>query len=265
MDLTDPAQRATFEDFVRSSECYGHSTPNIEDVVNRGAVLSALDALREGRLKSYEEGFAQGDRSDLSTAELPEDVLSELKTKVLRPEPDTAAFDDAARQLGVRPIDVKASFIQQSFDDIKQFVNTQPDPEGFRQQHLSIPKLGPSIFATKGGILDTPAYGDAAVLFRAPDAIPSPHMNLVTGEHILPAIRPFESRQVPLEGSYILAPKEKVRHLEQSHPEYSYVTKEDVPEDINKTILKPPHSFTEPLTRWVPNIAKGSFDPFQTR
>jgi hypothetical protein len=161
----------------------------------------------------------------------------------------------------------KRNFIRQNFERIKTFLDNHPNAEDFRLRYLSIPKLGPSIFATKGGLLDTPAYGDSSILFKAKegDIVPSPHMNFVTNEYILPQIKPFESRSIPLSGNYVLAPKEKVMSLEAAHPEYSYVASEDLPEDLRKTLYKPPHDYAQPFTRWVPNLIEGNFNPFETR
>jgi hypothetical protein len=201
-NLQDPEELRALREFVNAPDMYGHTTHNIESVLDRGALISALQALREGKLKSYERGSEQGSHTEVPYSDLSPEHLQHLEQSILTRAPDVNAYGRIADATGKSVDEIKMDFIRQNYDKIHDFVNAQPDPETFRQAYLSVPKLGPSIFVNKGGIMDTDAYGDTSVLFRTPHAVPSPHMNLVPDEHIIPQINPFESREVPLQGSY---------------------------------------------------------------
>lgn len=264
VDLSDQTQLSKFRQFTKYKDMYGHSTHNLDSILEGQGLMSALEALKRGKLRSYESGASQGTHATVEHNNLSNASLSKIEKAMLVAAPDTDIFSDLAETSGRSADAIKADFIRQRFSKIRTFLQEQDDPEEFRKDHFSISKLGPNIFVTKGGLLDTESYGDSAVLLRSRTAKKSPFMNLVTDEYIVPSKAVFEPRKLRIGSGYVLAPKVKIKALNTAHPDVKFVAKEDIPDDIKDTLYKPTHSLKEVWERWVPKALAGELSVRQT-
>lgn len=265
IDLKDEEQLEKFRRFTKYKDMYGHRTHNIDSVLENQGLFSALEALKRGKLKSYEAGSSVGTHQVVEHNNLSSKDLSKIEKAMLTADPDKSVFEDIAESLGRTEDAVTADFLRQDFGKIKDFLQKQEDPEEFRKDHFSISKLGPNIFVTKGGILDTDAYGDSAVLLRSRTAKKSPFANFVTDEYIIPSKRVFEPRKLRIGSGYVLAPKSELKKYDAAHPLVKFVATEDIPDDIKEDIYKPTHSLKETWQRWVPAALSGELSVKQTR
>jgi hypothetical protein len=197
--------------------------------------------------------------------DLAPEHLAQLEKSVLAATPDTSVYDTIAAQTGLTADQVKANFLRQRFNKARQFVRTQENPEAFREANLAVPKLSPNIFVTKGGVLDTPAYGNASLLFHTPHAAPSPYMNLVRDEYIVPPKDVMTPRAVPVRHGYAVLPKADIGQYEKTHPEMRYVAQEELPEDLRSRLFKPTHDIKETWERWLPAATQGNLRVLETR
>jgi len=265
IDLNDPAQLETFRQFANRKDIYGHRTHNLDAVLESGHLSSAIDALHSGKLKSYEAGSEQGTHAPMPYTDLSPEHLALLEKAILTPTPNTSAYDEIAKATTTTPDVVKANFIRQRYGKIKGFTQAQPDPEGFRLSNLAIPKLSPNIFVTQGGVMDTPSYGDAALLFKSHSAKPSPYMNLVTDERVIGPKSPFDPRRAPIGHGYTLLPQAQIGNYEKKFPTMKYVAQESLPEDLRSQLFKPVHSVKETWERWLPAAMSGDLSVRETR
>jgi len=265
VDLADPEQLAAFTQFANRGDTYGHRTHNLDEVMRSGHLSSALDSLRHGKLRSYEAGSEQGTHTPVPYVDLSPEHMALLEHSILSRAPETSAYDTVAAATGTSPDQVKANFTRQAYGKIHDFVSKQDDPEGFRLRNLAIPKLSPNIFVTKGGVLDTPSYGDAALLFRSHTATPSPYMNLVTDEHIIGPKGVFDPRRAPIRAGYAMLPEAQIGAYEKKFPGMKYVAQEQIPDALHKQLFKPVHSVKETWQRWLPAAMSGDLSVRETR
>jgi len=265
IDLSDPHQLDKFTRFVNNENLYGHRTHNLQSVLNQGGLSAALDSLHRGNLKSYEAGHTQGTHEAMPYTDLSPEDLGSLEQNILVDTPNTGVYDTMAQRLGMTADQVKGNFIRQRYNKIRQFLRSQQDPEAFRRANLAVPKLGPNIFLTRGGVLDTPAYGNASLLFHTNRATPSPYMNLVTDEYIVPPKDVMTPQSVPVRHGYAILPQADIAGFEKTHPKMKYVAQESLPEDLRKQLFKPTHDIKETWERWAPAAFAGKLEMLETR
>ena len=264
VNLDDEKQLDKFRRFTGYKDMYGHRTHNLDSVLEGKGLMSALEALKRGKLRSFEAGSSVGTHAKVQYNDLNKAQLKKIEGAMFSGTPDASVFEDVAATTGRSEDAVKADFLRQDFGKIKGFLKEQDDPEEFRKDHFSISKLGPNIFVTKGGILDEDSYGDSAILARSRTAKKSPFMNLLTDEFIVPGKDVFEPRKLRIGSGYVLAPKAKIKALDEAHPHVKFVAREDIPDDINDKLYKPTHSAKEVWQRWVPSIFSGELSVRQT-
>lgn len=259
VDLSSKPERERFERFINRKDVYGHRTNHIDSVAADRHLLSALDALRSNKLKSYEAGVSAGDHQKIQSLSLTPNQIKELRSTLLQPVPDLTTLKELAKEKDVNTDDIKREYLRNDFHKIKKFLNTLPNGEAFRKKHLSIPKLGPNIFLTRGGVLDQEGYGDSAVLVRNLTATKSPFMNLLTGEHIVKPKRVLTPRKVPLGKGYVLAPSTKAKDLSKNHPDLNIIDLDKMPKSLKDKTFKPTRSYKEIPSRWLPNLISQDF------
>lgn len=260
VDLSNKEELNKFKRFADYKDTVGHRTHNIEGVLESGGVISALEALKRGKLKSFEAGRSVGTHKAVDYQGLSKSQLADISSKVLKESPDTSVFRDVAKETGRAPDEVKADFLRQEYGRVKKYVSGLGDPETFRRKHLSLPKLGPQIFVTKGGVIDTPEYGDSALLARSRKVEKSPYVNIISKEHVLGQRRAFEPRKLNIGSGYLIVPKKKIQALDEKHPDRKFVAVEDIPEDVKKHVYVKKHDFLEIPKRWIPQAFAGNID-----
>jgi hypothetical protein len=265
IDLSNEQQLDKFQRFTNYKDMYGHRTHNLNSVLERQGLISALEALKRGKLKSYEAGSSIGTHEKVEYNNLSPAQLKKIEDSMLEEEPDTSVFEDIAEETGRSKDAIKADFLRQDFNKIKRFLRAQDDPEEFRKDNFSVSKLGPNIFVTKGGILDAPSYGDSAVLLRSRTAKKSPFLNLVTDEYIVPSKAVFEPRKLNIGSGYVLTSKKKINTLNKNHPNVKFVATESLPKSLKEKLLKPKRSLKEVWQRWIPSALSGDLSIGQTK
>jgi hypothetical protein len=259
IDLNDPKHKKKFTSFINRKDVYGHRTHHIDQIAKDKHLLSAIDALRKGRLKSYEAGVSAGAHKQVTSVSLTTPQISELRRALLTDSPDIGVTARIAGEHNATAEEVKREYLKRDYAKIRKYLTSLPDGESFRQKHLSVPKLGPNIFLTKGGILDQEGYGDSAVLVRNLKATKSPFANLLTDEHIVKPKTVMTPRKVPIGKGYVLAPSNKAKSLAEKNPDLNIIDIEKIPEELKKQIIKPTRHYKEITSRWIPNIVSGDF------
>lgn len=265
VDFSDPEQAAKFERFVNLPDVYGHRTHDINSLVQSQKLISGLEALRRGKLKNYEAGDWAGRRKEIAASALDKEQLKRIENAMFTAAPETKIFDEVAKDTGRDAAGVKVDFLRQRYGSIKNFLAQQENPEEMRLKHFAVPKLGPNIFVTKGGVLDSPTYGDSAVLLRSRTAKRSPFFNMLTDEYIIPPKDVLAPRQARIGSGYVLTPREKIEALHQERPNLKFVAMEDLPEHLRGQVLKPLRSLSEIPNRILPAALSGELSIRQTR
>lgn len=247
--------------YLQGDDLFGHRTTAADSVLNDGRILAGLTAFQDGKLKDYESGDFAGHRTPLAAPDLSPEELKALEGHLLSAAPNHAAVKAMAAQHGGTEATLTAALLKGRGDATRRFLRTQADPEAFRKEHLAIPKLGPSIFLTHGGLLNTDSYGDTGFLLHTNRAKSSPYANLIPGEHIIQPKSALGRNSVSIRNALVVAPRHKIDALNTAHPEYRYVAMEDLPDEKKLPLYSP----KEMLTRWAPHIAKGDFSIQQTR
>lgn len=262
IDLNDPESLRKFQQFAKRKDVYGHRTPHAESVLEGGKIISALEALRRGKIKSVETGISVGSRREISTApRLSTGQLNQLQGALLV-NSSSEVDDDAVASVAVdAQMDygsMMGEFLKRRGGVIKRHLNQMGDTsESFRRKHLSIPKLGPNIFVTKSGVMDEPRYGDVSMLVRSRTARQSPFANILTNEYIIEPRKPLEPRSINVRSGFVIAPRSRVKALNEKFPEFQYVQEEQIPSELKKNIFIPTRSVSEIVTRVVPKIFSG--------
>lgn len=262
VDLSNQPNRTKFEQFSKRKDVYGHRTPHAESVLSSGKLISALEALQKGKIKSVELGKGVGSRKEVSTkAELGKDQLDKLQDALLvnkKSDVDKRVVSSIATENKMDKNQVMAEFLRRRRREVKHHLNQLGNKaEDFRQEHLSIPKLGPNIFVTKGGIMNEPSYGDVSMLVRTQSAEESPFANTLTNEHIIAPRKAMEYRNVNVQSGYVIAPKNKIKGLNKKFPKYKFVEEEQIPNDLKKELYVPTRSASELTRRVIPKFLKG--------
>jgi len=262
VDLNDPSSLKKFKQFAKRQDVYGHRTPHAESVLEGGQIISAMEALKKGKIKSVETGRGVGGRKEISTApSLSKDQLNKLQNALLvssSSEVDEDAAADVAVESQMDYHQMMGEFLKRRHGAVKKHLGQLGDDgEKFRRKHLSIPKLGPNIFITKGGVMDEPRYGDVSMLVRSRTAKQSPFANVLTNEHIVEPRRPMEPRSINVRSGFVIAPKDRVKALNKEFPDFQYVQEEQIPDELRKDIFVPTRSAREVATRILPKILKG--------
>jgi len=258
LNVQSPEGLKELKRFAGRKDVYGHRTHHAGAVLSSGRLIPATEALRRGKLRSYEAGVGGGTHKKVTHEnQLSRDQLNRMSSALLRPEVDDDDATDVAAEAGVQYDDAMREFLRRRHSQVKRFLKTEDDPEKFRRRHLSVSKLSPHVFVTKGGIARAPQYGDTQLLVRSLRARPSPFMNLLRGEHIVDPLRPMETRSINVKSGIVIAPESKVRELEAKHPKYRYVVEEHIPEDVKKNLYMSSHSVGEIGRRWLPAALSG--------
>lgn len=262
VDLENPESLKKFRQFAKRQDVYGHRTPHAESVLEGGQIISAMEALKRGKIKSVETGRGVGGRKEVSTTPtLNKDQLNKLQNALLvgsSSEVDEDAAADVAVESQMDYHQMMGEFLKRRHGAVKKHLGQMgDDAESFRRKHLSIPKLGPNIFVTKGGVMDEPRYGDVSMLVRSRTAKQSPFANVLTNEHIVEPRRPMEPRSINVRSGFVIAPKDRVKALNKQFPDFQYVQEEQIPEELRKDIFVPTRSAKEVATRIIPKIFTG--------
>jgi hypothetical protein len=255
LNLTDPQVLKNFSQFTARPDVYGHRTRAIETILNRGRVESALEALRRGTLQSYEKGHTAATHTAPQIGTMTEEQLDQFGDAMLRDAPDIEAARTVA---GDNWTAAMSQFLQKRHNRVRGFLHSMPEDtaEEFRSKHLSIPKLSPYIFLTKG-LVDDPKYGDVGLFLQSRTATPSPFMNFINTEHVVGPRHPAEERALNARTGYVVGPRTRIAELEAAHPDYNYVSEEDIPTELKSKVFIPTHSVGEIARRWIPNAASG--------
>lgn len=250
-----------FQKFVQRDDVYGHRTPHAESVLGSGKIMSAMEALQKGKVKSVETGWGVGARKDISTDnKLSNTQIKGLEEALLAPQSSKVDYDkasDISMEADLDYNEMMAEFLRRKKSAVKKHLGTVDNPEQFRRDHLSLPKLGPNIFVTKGGIMDEPKYGDVSLLVRSRTATQSPFANTLTDEHIIEPKKPGDPRSLNVRSGFVIAPTKKIQQLSRKYPGFKYVKEEQIPDEIKKTLYKPTRSAKEVVTRLVPKFLSG--------
>lgn len=258
VDLNDPASLKKFESFAKRKDVYGHRTPHAESVLEGGHIISAMEALRRGKIKSVETGVGVGARKEIGTNNLLSgQQLDKLENAFFGTKVDDDAATGVAVDAGVDYNQMMSEFIRRRHGSIKRHLGQMDNAESFRRKHLSIPKLGPNIFVTKGGVMDEPRYGDVSMLVRTRSVVQSPFANVLTNEHIVEPKRPMEPRRINVSSGFVIAKGARVDALNKQFPNFQYVKEEQIPDELRKDIFKPTRSVSEVATRIIPKILSG--------
>lgn len=268
LDLNNPDDLKKFRQFAEHKNLYGHRTPHAESVLESGKIISALEALQKGKVKTVETGRGVGSRKNVSTEDhLSNQQLRELQDALLAP---TSAQVNRQKAEGIAVgadmhyNEMMAEFLRRRKGAVKKHLGTIKEPEEYRQENLSIPKLGPNIFVTKGGVMNEPKYGDVSLLIKSRTAEKSPFANTLTDEHIVAPKKPGDMRSINVRSSMVIAPASKINILSKKFPDYRYVKEEQIPDEIRKAIYKPTRSASEVTKRIIPKILSGELR-FQNR
>lgn len=245
--------------FVKKPDVFGHRTRHADSVLEQGKVISALEALRLGRLKSFEAGSGTGTHKAIEKDDkLSETQLDQFQSALLRSNPDTTTARGIVEEAGAKYDDAMKELLGKKYSTIKAFLKKVKKPEEFREHHLSVSKLSPHIFVTKGGVLDEPEYGDVSILARSKHAKPSQFANMITHEYTIDPVRPMEPRSMSVKSGIVIAARTKVKQLKKKYPGYKYVAEEDIPEKDRKEVMLPTHSDDEIQKRVLPAMARGT-------
>jgi hypothetical protein len=255
LDLTDPHQLQRFSQFTARPDVYGHRTRAIETVLSRGRVESAQEALRHGTLQSYEKGHTAATHVAPQIGTMTEEQLDQFGDAMLRDAPDIEAARTVA---GDNWTAAMSQFLQKRHNRVRGFLRSMPEDaaEEFRSKHLSVSKLSPYIFLTKG-LVNDPKYGDVGLFLQSRTATPSPFMNFINTEHVVGPRHPAEERALNARTGYVVGPRTRIAELEAAHPDYNYVSEEDIPTELKSKVFIPTHSVGEIARRWIPNVASG--------
>ena len=261
VDLNDQASMKKFKSFAKRKDVYGHRTPHAESVLDGGKIISAMEALRRGKIKSVEIGRGVGNRKSLDLSnKLSKDHLNKLQNALLVSpgKVDDDALTDVAVDAGVEYHQMMGEFLKRRHGAVKRHLGELGDgAEKFRRKHLSIPKLGPNIFVTKGGVMNEPRYGDVSMLVMSRSAKKSPFANVLTNEHIIEARKPMDPRSINVRSGFVIAPSKRVDELNKKYPDYQFVREEQIPDSMKKDIYLPTRSAREITTRVLPALFKG--------
>jgi len=259
--VNTPEGAQQLEQFAKRRDVYGHRTHHADVILDKGKIMSATSALKQGQLKSFEAGFGGGHKEVTHGDVMTKDQLDRLQAAVLQQNPNEdavgAVIDESG--YGANYHGAMQEFIRRRKTPIKQFLQSGAveDPDKFRRRHLSVPKMSPHVFVTKNGVLDAPQYGDVSMLVRTHRAKPSPFTNLISREHVVTPLRPMEERKVNVKSGIIIAKRERVEELNKKHPNYRYVVEEDIPEGVRDQVFLPTRSVGEIGRRWLPAILRG--------
>jgi hypothetical protein len=258
LDVSTPEGADTLKRFASRKDVYGHRTNNADAVLSAGAIAPALKTLGRGSLKSYEAGIGAG-HSSVTVNPLSKEHLDRIQSSLLKSSPDHSVVKDVARETGMSRDDVMKGFLGTRQSSIRRFLGSEvSDPEEFRRKNLSVSKLSPHVFVTKGGILDAPKYGDVSILVRSRSAAPSPFTNFISSEHVVSPVKPLKFRDVKVRSGIVIAPRERVDELQGKYPDYKYVVEEDIPDDVKKDVFLPNRDIREIKRRWIPSLLGGN-------
>lgn len=258
LNMEDKRDLRRLNKLVSQRNLYGHSSHNPDDIIKDGRIISALRALKEDKLKSYESGTHLGTHS--APEKLPplsKEHTATLDAALLVDRPNQKEVSAVAEELGYSVDKLRQAYLTQNFDKVDTFLKRTKKDDAFRSQHFGVAKLGPNIFLTKGGIMDTDAYGDTGFLLTTDKAVRSPFSNILTGESIVPPTRGLQAPALSLRGGVVLAPGEKIKAFEEANPTLTYVDRDKVPRHIKAKILKPPRSMWELPKRVWPTAIQG--------
>jgi hypothetical protein len=265
LDLSDPEEQKKFLAYLERDDVYGHRSQHVDSLLEEQRLYSALEALKRGKLKSYEQGASVGTHENIVPARLSDSDIKLLEMELLKETPNTDIVSSMADKYKIDENTVKREFLKSRYPQIRRWLTQQKEPEQVRKEILSVPKLSPNIFATKGGLLDEPAYGNYGLLFQSRTAVPSPYLNLINREHIIPQRGTLTPRSIKLQRNYMVVPRDELRKLNRKNPNLRYIAAEDLPENVKERLLMPTRSLGEIPNRIIPNILSGNLNVRQTR
>ena len=265
MDLSDPEEQRKFLAYLERSDVYGHRTKYIDDVLEDQRLYSALEALKRGKLKGYEQGSTVGTHENVIPQRLSEADVNLLGMELLKETPNTDIVKSVADKYQTDENTIKREFLKSRYGQIKNWVHGRKDPEKARLDTVSVPKLSPNIFVTRGGLLDTPHYGEYGVLLRSRTAKPSPYLNLINKEHVIPSKGVMDPRSVKLRNNYVVAPNEQLARLNKINPNLRYIGASDIPDNVKEKLMMPVRSISEIWNRLIPQTVSGDLSVQQTR
>lgn len=265
LDLSDPEEKRKFQEYLAKSDVYGHRTQYIDSVLEEQRLYSALEALKRGKLKDYEQGASVGTHENVIPQRLSKADIDLLGMELLKDTPNTDIVKSVADKYKTDENTIKREFLKSRYGQIKNWLSTQDNPEQARLNTVAVPKLSPNIFVTRGGLLDTPHYGEYGVLLRSRTARPSPYVNLINREHIIPSKGVLDPRSVKLKDNYVIAPNAQLARLNKLNPNLRYIGASDIPGDIKDKLMMPVRSVSEIWDRLMPQAVAGDLNVRQTR
>jgi hypothetical protein len=185
--------------------------------------------------------------------------------ELLKETPNTDIVKSVADKYQTDENTIKREFLKSRYGQIKNWVHGRKDPEKARLDTVSVPKLSPNIFVTRGGLLDTPHYGEYGVLLRSRTAKPSPYLNLINKEHVIPSKGVMDPRSVKLRNNYVVAPNEQLARLNKINPNLRYIGASDIPDNVKEKLMMPVRSISEIWNRLIPQAVSGDLSVQQTR
>lgn len=216
LDPSQEADAAELSAFLSHPELVGHRTPHAESVLETGKVMSGLEALRRGKLKSYESGYLPGLRGTIDVPSLSKSQLAELEAAWLKEQPDYDKID----ALGYSRDALKGALIRDRFSKADKHVRQLG--EAWRKDHLRIPKLSPHVFVTRGGLLDEEGYGDVGILAHDRRARTSPFLTLITNEAVLSPSSGLRTRTLDVTKGLVVGSEDRIKQLQKKYPDYTY-------------------------------------------
>jgi hypothetical protein len=265
LDLSDPQEQRKFLEYLQRSDVYGHRTKYIDSVLEEQRLYSALEALKRGKLKGYEKGLLVGSHENVIPQRLSQADVDLLSMELLKETPNTAIVKSVADKYNTDENTIKREFLKSRYGQIKAWLKGQKDPEQARIDTVSVPKLGPHIFVTRGGLLDTNGYGEYGVLLRSRIAKPSPFLNLINKEHTISPKGIMEPRSVALRNNYVIAPNVELARLNKLNPNLRYIGAENIPAHVRAKLMLPLLSLKEIPNRLIPLAFSGDLNVIPTR
>ena len=255
LDISNPEDKKRLDAYLGAKNLHGHRTPHAEKLLETGKVMSGLEALQRGHLQDYEHGYLPGIRSSFKLPELSTAQLQTLSKALLRETPDTTTLKRLGTETGASPAELRGALLRHRKSEIDAFLSAHPDSEDWRMANLRIPKLSPNVFLTAKGVVGDKGYGDVGMLFRTDRAKASPYVTLIENEAILGPKKGLQMQNLDIKRGLVFGSLDRIKMLEQKHPQYTYVDEAAVPESVRSLSSLAPGELHR---RLLPHLNEGT-------
>lgn len=133
LDLSDPQEQRKFLEYLQRSDVYGHRSQRTDSLLEEQRLYSALDALKRGKLKGYEQGFSADTRDNIIPQRLSKTDTDMLGMELLKETPNNDIVKSIADKYKTDENTIKREFLKSRYGQIKAWLKNQKNPEEERR------------------------------------------------------------------------------------------------------------------------------------